>query len=1486
MQVFDWRRIRAFNNSQNNAFEELVCQLASEEPVPNKKSFRRVAAPDGGVECYCELADGSEFGWQAKYFFTLGRSQWEQIENSFERALATHPKLSTYYVAAPIDLQDPRDTERHSVNDVWNEKTKEWKKFAKRRSREVDFVYWGSHEMLLRLSKPEHAGRLRFWFNAEQFTDEWFADRLSASIDSLGNRYSDELNVELGIARLFDAMARTERFRNVLRNHLVEIKEKGDNFIRRLEKRNLGRLRSETEEYLRKVTGKLDPTDLSECEPIDVASLKNLSSKFLDGLDSHRKEIYLSKRQLSENAKSNVNGDEKENYRQESDDLDELSESILDLGGLLESNLPILANNPILIVTGKAGVGKSHLLADAAKHMQQIGHMSILLLGQKLITEEEPWTQILKNVLRLEGSEDDFLGALDSRAEASHSRILVFIDAINEGRGKLIWPNTIKAFIKTFKKYRWLGLVLSVRSSYEDIILPKEIIPADLALRVNHEGFAGVENAATKKFFEYYGIETPSVPLLHPEYQNPLFLKLFCEGLKKSGLTRPPEGYEGVTKIFEYYLSAVNNKLARPDQLDYSNSLDLVGRCVYLIANEVRVSSEKWVPYEKAFDLLESELRKINPSRNNFLEQLISEGVFSKDMFWIDTKKTKEGVYFTYERFGDMRVADLTVKQFLGPEIWMRRQINAKKISPLTALLESCLRASCRLKFSLIKRLSTLAADEESALMNSGMIEAFSIILPEAVGFEFYELCPRTRDYDTVVNAFIESLIWRKVETVSHRVLSYINNFISEGERTEDHFLEMLLLIASNPRHPFNAEFLHKHLSRFTLADRDAWWTIYINSNFDEESIIARIVDWAWLPENVSNASSDSLRLIGIVLAWFFTSSNRYLRDSATKAMVCLLHERLDIMEAILRQFEGVNDPYVYERLFAVAYGTTLRSVKLDGLKNLSKYIYETVFLKEKIYPHVLLRDYARGVIEIALREGISLDIDAVRIRPPFKSDFPTVFPTNEDIKKYEFEHDSEDFKDHFWSQNAIVYSMVTEYGRGVARYGDFGRYIFQSAFRQWNKLDPQGLSNVALKRIFELGYDVEKHGYYDRGIDHRQSYVGRSGRKIERIGKKYQWIAFYELLAQVSDKFQMQDDSSWRVEKLIDFQGPWEPYVRDIDPSITVKKTLSERYEKHSRRWWFGCQYNAWDDEATKWLKDTKTIPECRNLIEVQDPEGVAWLVLEIHPEWQSPPAGREDSPQKIVWCQLRSYLAKSKDFNKIKTSLNHVNFMGRWMPESRDSLYEVFYREMYWSPAYDSFASHYYRGDDWHDVTPPGKRANGKVMVTTENFLWGEEYDCSKDEAIRFMMLNKPVFNGMNLRLGSFEGEVVDRSRRIMAFDPSVRTRSISCLLVRKREFFDYLKKNNLEVFWAMLGEKQVYREGAHNVQPKVYVEMSGLYYFDGGILKGKTKPRLVRITIPKKKPLSKKQQMQEQLLSKLAKKIMADGYKKLQNGAKTEV
>src|SRR4051794_9669901 len=108
MKAVNFRSIRPIRGSANNGFEELCCQLAQAESSPAGSRFVRNGTPDGGVEAYRILPDGREQGWQAKYFFELGTSQWQQLDDSVKTALRTHPNLSHYTICLPIDLPDAR----------------------------------------------------------------------------------------------------------------------------------------------------------------------------------------------------------------------------------------------------------------------------------------------------------------------------------------------------------------------------------------------------------------------------------------------------------------------------------------------------------------------------------------------------------------------------------------------------------------------------------------------------------------------------------------------------------------------------------------------------------------------------------------------------------------------------------------------------------------------------------------------------------------------------------------------------------------------------------------------------------------------------------------------------------------------------------------------------------------------------------------------------------------------------------------------------------------------------------------------------------------------------------------------------------------------------------------------------------------------------------------------------------------------------------
>ncbi|HFC8491431.1 TPA: hypothetical protein ACFP4M_002074, partial [Neisseria subflava] len=207
-----WENIKALKGSQNNAFEELVCQLARQE-FQSQGEFIRISAPDGGIEAMCRFQNGSLYGWQAKYFLTsFSSSQWKQIEDSFKEALNNYPNLTKYYVCVATDRGNARISGRKSFLDKWEEHIQKWNEFAKSQNRKIEFEFWGNSELSNLLAKPENSGKKFFWFNENELSEKWFIRCNQQAISNLGVRYTPEINVDLSIMTNLEALARTSFF--------------------------------------------------------------------------------------------------------------------------------------------------------------------------------------------------------------------------------------------------------------------------------------------------------------------------------------------------------------------------------------------------------------------------------------------------------------------------------------------------------------------------------------------------------------------------------------------------------------------------------------------------------------------------------------------------------------------------------------------------------------------------------------------------------------------------------------------------------------------------------------------------------------------------------------------------------------------------------------------------------------------------------------------------------------------------------------------------------------------------------------------------------------------------------------------------------------------------------------------------------------------------------------------------------------------------
>ena len=799
--------------------------------------------------------------------------------------------------------------------------------------------------------------------------------------------------------------------------------------------------------------------------------------------------------------------------------------------------------------------------------------------------------------------------------------------------------------------------------------------------------------------------------------------------------------------------------------------------------------------------------------QNSLFNALVSERVLLETVRYDGSAYHQEMVIFAYERLAD----HLIMQELLCKHVYAENQEEAFANGPL----------------------SNYFKDEISCWSNRGLAEALAIQAPETLGKEIFELVPELKDSIPICEAFIESLLWRDPKIISEKkCLPYINEYVIPDDDFRCKFFNAMLTIAPNSDHAFNADRLHRHLMKFEMAERDTWWSIFLHNEYGENGAVDRLIDWARNETSNHYISDDSIRLAGTALVWFLTTSNRFLRDHATKALVSLFVNHIEVLCKVIPTFAKINDLYVLERLYSVAYGCALRSNDSDAKLSLAQLVYDTVFKNGTPPCHILLRDYARGVVEVALRDGLDLKgVELDKIKPPYKSNWPLEIPPEEDIQ---------------WKPNAIYESVMG--------HGDFARYILRSDAGRLPWLDrPLGADrpayssallteryklalpvNIAqrwiLNRVRDLGWTEDRFDQYDSNVN-CYSNVGRGTAKSERIGKKYQWIAYHEFLAHLADNLEFQGDF-WS-EELTVYEGPWQLSVRDIDPSSLLSSTYRSSWESNVTAWWAPVQFDAWSAEPNEllWRKHPDLLPSIGSLPIVCDSTtGREWFVMECIYDWEEPTPPEVDKfsvKRRYIWYMLKSYLVKSEEEECFCNWAKDRHFFGLWMPESRPET-EVFLGEFPWGPAFEYFNNSYYHREGW--TTGDESSLPCEVLVTTDQYLQERGYDCSIEDSISMYLPAKWIVDKMNLSWCGKDGRYFDGAGRLVAQDPSIEEVGPRALLMDKDLTMEFLNCNGYRLVWTLLGEKDIRGNMDREENWPGRMEISGYMRMKDGLLSGK--------------------------------------------------
>lgn len=1001
-----------------------------------------------------------------------------------------------------------------------------------------------------------------------------------------------------------------------------------------------------------------------------------------------------------------------------------------------------LKNPHVWFVVGAAGTGKSHLLADIVIKRQRNNEPSILLLGEKFNNQDEPLSQIV-SMLDYPGRKELWLRNLNHYGMVNKKTVAIFIDGLNERGGESLWSAHLIGLIDDIERFEYLRLIVSFRiSGAHNWFYDMAYNYPEYAV-YHHKGFEGKESVASEFIFSSFGLDQPLWPAFGSEFANPLFLIKYCKVHEGKGL---PLEYECFWNTILQYCNELNHDISI--RFHYNDSLHIVTNALKAIAELMVEDTGRWyLNYDKAIEKM-TEVAKFTQNPQDFLGLLIDDGILR-----IERYKDDNYVNFGFERVGDYFMAD------------------------------------CLIEKGLIDK-------DDYYRYGSDVEEALSVIAPLKTGKEIFELV-NDEHRDTAINSFLRNTAQRDIFTEKGQTL--LQRLLEKGY--EQNVLEIILERPFRSDSHANSDTLYEILSVLTMKERDAIWSIKISETWGYGSHLNELALWAI---NASDKTlgcvvEDNIRLCAEALVWSLSSTWKELRDRATHALVKIMSSRKTLVLPLLVKFHSVNDPYIEERLWASVMGSVVCAQSEQLAKEVAEWTYHNLFAKDKVPVHILVRDYAKSIIRYAQSLGLELDVNEEKMALPLSNErIPEHIISCEDVKaKYDIEwsqiKDDDKDRDLHIANSKILSSMATEHSPRTSMYGDFGRYVFQSNLYEI-PVDPESMANWAIEMIFEeYGYDAKLFAQFDIHLDSYHNY----GSRVERIGKKYQWIAMYKIMAVLEDEFKKQDFER-RLKTLVRSARNIDPTFKKSNFDIATERSIYEVPK-------YDVSVPENDDE---WMKSWKDMPVIEDYLIVKDKEGIEWVNLfSYNTIKKMPDAISENYMQRDLWTFVQAFAVNSEHLKAVCDNIHQYGLEGRRFRENCE-IDGLFLREFYWSDEYKRFILKTDYGFAPFEI---GNRSSSEIMIAPAYLIYSQSSseDASSVESVSMLLPNDWLFRGLGLRYGSENGVWVDKEGIIIALDNSHYGKGHEALLVRKDVLLGYLKREGLTLFWPILIERQLWNK-----------------------------------------------------------------------------
>jgi hypothetical protein len=832
-----------------------------------------------------------------------------------------------------------------------------------------------------------------------------------------------------------------------------------------------------------------------------------------------------------------------------------------------------------LLLLGDWGTGKTHFVCDFALAALDDGVPAVAVLAPAL-DGGDPLDE-LAHALGLAGAAS-LLDELEKAAVKANRRALILIDAINEAdRGE--WRRRLPPLLAALAPRKNVAVLVTCRTPFDQQILTDRV--RNRFHVMYHPGLADQEFDAQLEFFDFYSLPALHVPLLASEFARPLFLKLLCEGLvrlsrrsQKRHLDGIASGQKGMTYVLENFVGSV------AEGIEASHALRKMA-CWYLlkgdlgkghkgVAGRLAELRQEWLPPADVLAEIEAQCGIHGDAAAGLLRDMISSGLLVEQMRFSDGEYV-DAVALPYQRFSDHLVA---------------RHL-------LAAHLDTSSESRLRRSFYINRRLGAVFATDRrgggQSFAEPGIASALMVEFPERAKriregevAELLEYLPRSRRLlYPFIEAFVEGLYWRDAAAFGPGTERLAGMLVARQEfGVSNQIFEVLFGLAARYQHPWNADWLWQKLAPMPMPTRDLKWSEFVRVSEDATNVY-RLLAWAERPA-ARNAPPEVTANLLQLLALMGTTSERIVRDRATRAMVLIGEIHPALLFGLVRPALGFNDPYVAERVLAAAYGVALRAWGNPtrapdfetSLAKLSAEILSQVLAVDAPYGtwHALTRSYAEGLVRVLalVRPRLVRPRDrAVLARPPGA-------------------------EESSFREIASIPDLDVVDGESTIHM-DFGNYTMGRLVDHRANYDMNHPEYVAIRRqiadrIGRLGYRETDFKEIDQIIA-RYSSTRRDGFHTDRYGKKYAWIAYFEMYGERSRRGFIGDFS----------RGEGRPSDTDIDPSFPVEATL-----------WRPPIPNVFSSSPTnhgKWLTDG-AVPDYRAALSLErvDGETGPWVLVD----------------------------------------------------------------------------------------------------------------------------------------------------------------------------------------------------------------------------------------------------------------------------------